>query len=414
MSVLGGPDIIKSGLVFACDAANPKSYTSGSSEWLLLTRSDVTGSLFNGPVYNTYNGGSLTFDGADDRGHVLLSGSVDFSEFTLNAWIRLSSSTTTGIHAAIGANLNAFGLGVLNYQIYFNVNEALRVGVTLNTTTTLETGSWYMLTGVFGQSTLTTYLNGNFAASTSSYFSASRSTSGYGYLFIGTGFRFGLQSFAGDIAQVQLYSRPLSPSEVLKNYNATKGRYQSPSEYFLAMDGFSPATQSWTLGPTFSITDKLYADASGTTTSSFFSFSKTVAGNLWMYCVFNNGAGGGGFGPQNVATIADSSGNIVAAIGYNRLGGRAFHLMNGVGSSIITTVSLDNTDYHLWLNCGENSNIRGWVSTTSTRPATYAEMPRNSYAPMARFYATVPAVSDPNWDNIIISTREIGSNPFLI
>lgn len=221
-----GPTIVKSGLVLAYDAANPKSYVSGSNSWIDLSgTNNITASLLNNPVYSTYNGGSLIFDGADDRGFAVISGSVDFSEFTINAWVRLSSSTTTSIHYAVGGNINAFGLGVNNYKLFFNVNELLRVGVTLNTTSTLETGSWYMFTGVFGQSTLTSYLNGNFAASTSSYFSASRSPSSFISVLIGTGFRFGAFPFAGDIAQVQLYSRPLSPSEVLQNYKASKGRY---------------------------------------------------------------------------------------------------------------------------------------------------------------------------------------------
>lgn len=220
-----GPTIVKDGLILAYDAANPRSYVSGSDSWYNLGDKNITASLLNNPIYNTYNGGSLTFDGADDRGFAVLSGSVDFSEFTLNAWVRLSSSAPATTTSAIGANLNAFGLGVVNYQLIFNVNQFLRVGVAVLGPETLQTGSWYMLSGVFGQSTLTAYLNGNFSASTSSYFSQSNSTTSYGSLFIGTGFRFGAQLFNGDIAQVQVYSRPLSPSEVLQNYKASKGRY---------------------------------------------------------------------------------------------------------------------------------------------------------------------------------------------
>lgn len=222
-----GPTIVKDGLVFAFDAANPRSYPgSGNNIWYNLVGNNISASFYAEPQFGSYNGGSLNFDGADDAAIATIGGRVeDFSEFTLNAWIRLASSTTTGNHSAVGALFNAFGLGVFNYKLIFNVNQFLRVGVAVLSPETLQTGSWYMLSGVFGQSTLTAYLNGNFSASTSSYISQSNPPSQFSDVWIGTGFRFGVQLFRGDIAQVQLYSRPLSPSEVLQNYKASKGRY---------------------------------------------------------------------------------------------------------------------------------------------------------------------------------------------
>lgn len=221
-----GPTIVKDGLILAYDAANPRSYVSGSDSWYNLVGNNISASFIAVPQFGSYNGGSLNFDGADDAAFATIGGRVeDFSEFTLNAWIRLASSTTSGTHAAVGALLNAFRLGVFNYKLMFGVNSVVSVGVSVPDTPTLQTGSWYMISGVFGQSTLTAYLNGEFAASTSSFISASRPPSEFSDLFIGFGFRANAWLFRGDIAQVQLYSRPLSPSEVLQNYKASKGRY---------------------------------------------------------------------------------------------------------------------------------------------------------------------------------------------
>ena len=417
MSYNNGPKIVRDGLTLCLDAANYKSFVSGSTTWYDLARPGFTGSLINGPTYTGSNQGALIFDGTNDYVSLPSSSLASSSQMTFALWNFGQSITNP---RSVIYFENASGIRTLNVHltyhgtIYFDAGngsgntggafDRINKGVTAS-----ELFGWqyWVFTKNATAGTMRIYRNGELWHSGGGSAPIGASVTGS----LGASLSIGWYH-VGHIGMAKLYSRELSAAEIRENYNATKGRYPAPSESLLLKDGFSPATQSWTLGPTFSITDKLYANASGTTTSSFFSFSTPVVGNLWMYCVFYNGAGGGGFGPQNVATIADSSGNIVAAIGYNRLGGRAFHLMNGVGSTVITTVSLDNTNYHLWLNCGTNSNIRGWVSTTSTRPATFAEMPRNSYAPMARFYATVPAVSDPNWDNIVISTTELGNNPF--
>ena len=66
MASLGGPNIITNGLVLALDAANTKSYVSGSTVWRDLSGNNNSGSLTNGPTFNSANGGSIVFDGVDD------------------------------------------------------------------------------------------------------------------------------------------------------------------------------------------------------------------------------------------------------------------------------------------------------------------------------------------------------------
>jgi hypothetical protein len=60
------PKIVTDGLVLYLDAGNPYSYVSGSTNWNDLSRSMLSGSLVNGPTYNTGSLGSIVFDGVDD------------------------------------------------------------------------------------------------------------------------------------------------------------------------------------------------------------------------------------------------------------------------------------------------------------------------------------------------------------
>jgi hypothetical protein len=67
MSTLnGGPgNIVTNGLVLYLDAANYLSYTSGSTVWRDLSSSNLSGSLINGPTFNSANGGYIACDGTE-------------------------------------------------------------------------------------------------------------------------------------------------------------------------------------------------------------------------------------------------------------------------------------------------------------------------------------------------------------
>ena len=60
------PNIITDGLVLYLDAANTKSYPGSGTTWRDLSKSQLNGTLTNGPTFNSANGGSIVFDGTND------------------------------------------------------------------------------------------------------------------------------------------------------------------------------------------------------------------------------------------------------------------------------------------------------------------------------------------------------------
>ena len=62
MSTVQNTKIVTDGLVLCLDAANTKSYVSGSTTWNDISRSGFSGTLINGPTFNGNNGGSIVFD----------------------------------------------------------------------------------------------------------------------------------------------------------------------------------------------------------------------------------------------------------------------------------------------------------------------------------------------------------------
>ena len=61
--IAGQPSIVTSGLVLFNDAANRKSYVSGSTSWRDISNNSNNGTLTNGPSFNGSNLGSIVFDG---------------------------------------------------------------------------------------------------------------------------------------------------------------------------------------------------------------------------------------------------------------------------------------------------------------------------------------------------------------
>jgi len=66
MSFNFSPKIVTDGLVLYLDAANTKSFISGSTTWNDISKNKNDGTLINGPTFNPNNMGSIVFDGLND------------------------------------------------------------------------------------------------------------------------------------------------------------------------------------------------------------------------------------------------------------------------------------------------------------------------------------------------------------
>ncbi|MEK9696312.1 MAG: hypothetical protein VW270_11135, partial [Candidatus Poseidoniales archaeon] len=66
MGIHYNPKIVTDDLVLCYDAANNRSYPKTGTTWTDLAGSN-DGTLTNGPTFDTTNGGSIVFDGTNDR-----------------------------------------------------------------------------------------------------------------------------------------------------------------------------------------------------------------------------------------------------------------------------------------------------------------------------------------------------------
>ena len=230
------PKMITDGLILHLDAANTRSYPGSGTTWTDLSSTQITGSLTNGPSFNTANGGSIVFDGTNDRVDVENSNTLNpIGNFTVGCWVNPTS--IPNIYLGIidkynGTSNYGYMLDIPNggggrVSSSFRFVNCVQSGYKeVTASAQFTTGSWNHLYGVYDGSNINIYVNGTLQGTAScSGTNVTESTS----LKIG-GDGVSTNYMTGRIAYVQMYNRALSATEVLQNYNALSGRFgKTPS-----------------------------------------------------------------------------------------------------------------------------------------------------------------------------------------
>jgi hypothetical protein len=184
--------------------------------WKDMSGFNNSGSLINGPTYNTDNGGSIVFDGVDDYTTGSLS-TLNINEYTLDVWVNVTVRSIGG--SAISTN----GTGSQGSLTFIQIGGGGIFPWQFNTVVTdgASTGVWYHVVGTQTTTTQTIYLNGVLKTSGNAV-----SSLGTQYT-VGTRYDRVAQSvyFNGKIAATKIYNRALSSTEILQNYNAQKSRF---------------------------------------------------------------------------------------------------------------------------------------------------------------------------------------------
>jgi len=229
-----GPNIVRDGLVLYLDAGSPNSYQGSGTTWKDISKvNQNNGTLINGPTFSSGNGGSIVFDGIDDYVDIP-NNSVLFpqNQITLEIFIKTITTPTGRI---VATELNDF---TTPYLLYFKNNKfsfflstnSPNSFIELVSNITINSSSYYHVVATYDRFLATSqakiYINGSLNIQ-SSYSNPIYDPGVNGYLYLmGSNYRNIKQFFApGNLPVVRIYNRALTPSEVLQNYNATKGRF---------------------------------------------------------------------------------------------------------------------------------------------------------------------------------------------
>ena len=258
--------IITKGLVLNLDPGFIPSYprsgvnlydisTSGSQTIKLATGTNnfyyytknifYDGVLYNGPTFDSANGGSLVFDGTNDYCRIKNMNPIyhnTFSNFSFSFWFTPTQTISPGSLSTFSMIMEAqdtrYVSATPDNYVYFLTNGQLvfatwtPINNLAATNTTWTAGTWYHVTCTYESSfsvqnstmgTKKIYINGVL----------NNSVSNVSLNYFNTFNQFGLgmydggasNGFKGKLTKYLLYLRALSADEVLQNYNATKNNF---------------------------------------------------------------------------------------------------------------------------------------------------------------------------------------------
>ena len=230
MSTLsGGPNIVLDGLVLWLDAANTKSYVSGSNTWTDLSRSGNNGTLNNNPTFSNANGGTIVFDGVNESITIPYSGSTA-NNYTFNIVMKSNTMDSDPANRQTLFGLSNNGTSTFrqfDLEIWQNLGRGFRGtgGPTQNIdffvytwTPTADANNISMYTVTLYSTGQQIYVNGVLRNTISQAYVANFNT-------IRLATRVADNWWNGNCYAFSMYDRILTSQEILQNYNAIKTRF---------------------------------------------------------------------------------------------------------------------------------------------------------------------------------------------
>jgi hypothetical protein len=224
-----GPKIVTDGLVLALDAGNTKSYAGSGTVWRDLSGNNNSGSLTNGPTFDSGNGGSIVFDGVNDFVNIPYSGSTA-NTYTFSITMKSNTmdsnssnrQTLFGLSEGTNQSFRIFSIEVwgntgvgfrgdggstqdVNFFAYFwNLGKDAN---NINVYTITLTPTYHRI-----------YVNGELKNTINI-----ATTAPFDNIVLG--WRRSGNFWNGRCYNFNMYTRELTPQEILQNFNATRGRY---------------------------------------------------------------------------------------------------------------------------------------------------------------------------------------------
>jgi len=230
-----GP-IITDGLTFSIDASSFISYDRIGATWSNMVGTTVNGTLTNSPTFNLLYGGGFKFDGTNQFVTYGNHTPYGFTSgvFSVCVWVNIPSGWTAGsqypnlISKGASAGWDTNGWAVFAFRNHGSGNS-FTLGYGMRNSTTTNTGAQigniptdrpvHFCVTLDG-SNIRAYLDGTVRTTISQTITPASNTDSF---IIARGPSTG--HFPGTVYMSQIYTRSLSPSEVLQNFNAHKSRY---------------------------------------------------------------------------------------------------------------------------------------------------------------------------------------------
>lgn len=220
ISYYGGT--VGDGMVLDLDAGRRTSYPGTGLTWTDISGYASSGSLVNGPIFDSANGGSIVFDGIDDYVRTNLNTALNLNgNYTISVWLKTTATTDKAIVQRYLSS-GAFP----GYAISLNRSTAGKVDIFTGGTwytnkgTGINSGAWINIVFTVSGTSAVFYQNGTATAFTVNASNSNPSDN----LFIGTT-EAASNFLSGNIAIIQIYNKALTAEQVTQSYNSLKTRF---------------------------------------------------------------------------------------------------------------------------------------------------------------------------------------------
>lgn len=235
-----GPKIVTNGLILALDAADKKSYPGSGTSWFDISGNNFVGTLSTAnyspgqgaPSFVSTYGGGFYFNGYSgqyvDTNLTNATLNVNTGDFTMEVWADFYSINSGNQKAlAYMGNINVYSPNYYSAQIWYSLQANLYAefrnasSSSANITVNFSYGVNHFVY-VRNGGTFYAYKNG---VSSGSATYTNNSVNSAAKFTLGSSMNGFSDLFYGNIYNCKVYNRALSAAEVLRNFNAQRGRF---------------------------------------------------------------------------------------------------------------------------------------------------------------------------------------------
>lgn len=224
----GGTTFLSSGdLILNLRASDTDSYPGTGLYWYDLTSYGNHGIFYNGAaITGTGNSKAFIFDGTDTYFNIGRNVTQNTASVSMSAWVKTTNNLVSGqmiFYNGSEARLNGYGFSI-NKEGVSSGNIYVRYGDSqwYNTGIAVSSSAWHYITvNILPDRTNQVFVNGAIGYTGT----ASRINTPTNYTEVGRSDFPVARYFYGHIAQVHVYKKALTTSEVQGNFNSTKTPY---------------------------------------------------------------------------------------------------------------------------------------------------------------------------------------------
>jgi hypothetical protein len=222
-----GPHIVDDGLILAIDAGSARSYPGSGTAWNDLSSTASVYTLTNGPSFNSGNGGSFDFDGADDFAATSSAPiAASATAYSFEAVFKADTASATQVIWEQGTTVQTSGRRVCMILLSTGVGGFNGQNADFQTSVNYSVNVWYNWTitvdTTLSSNKIKIYVNGVLSAQGNPTGTLNAGADG---ARVGNKLSNSTEDFNGKIALVRAYNKVLTAAEVAQNYNAQESRF---------------------------------------------------------------------------------------------------------------------------------------------------------------------------------------------